>query len=67
MRVRHRNDGRFQTGSSDRDGLMKVVGESRDAAAPWKVIADKRNPTYWAHEESFRRSLVSSATFMMNF
>ncbi len=41
-------------GTSRRDGLMKIVGECRDAAASWKLISDEGDPVKSGHLVSRR-------------
>jgi len=45
----HGSDASLQSGPRHRYGPMQIMGESSDAAAPRKVIADERNATEWFH------------------
>ena len=54
IRVGHCDDRGFETGASRRDGLMKIVGECRDAAAAWKLISDEGDPVKSGHKVSRR-------------
>ena len=49
IRIGHCDDRGFQTGTSCGDGLMKIVGECRDAAAAWKLISDEGDPVKSGH------------------
>lgn len=48
--VRHGDNAGLQIGPQRRDRVMQIVRKGRDAAAPGKVIADKRDAGKRLHE-----------------